>query len=403
MQNDAWCAVAEHVAAMFGLPILVFDADDQLLARLPEGGTEPHPLLTDPSFCSALCAQARRSRVQLYFDYVYYALLHLPVGTLLIGPFLDVADDEGIKGQLHAQAHGCAPTALNRAVPAALLHALSMLCLSLTGEDFDVRAYLSTGALLSNVPKLIVGELAKVQERRFELSDKRNDFKHENQMREAVYNGDETALRRAFALPLTGRSNELAPSALRSRRNQAIVDITILSRTAVDAGVNPAGAMLTAAGYIRVVEQAQSSLQIEEIVRTCAFDCCRSVQALSAQSAVLHDELVAAIENYVQNHLQRKFTLQELADSLHYSADHLNRLYKKLSGRTIMQYTRAARVEAAKPLLISAKYSAAQIAELTGFASQSHFVRVFKQETGMTPFKYQVRFEGRPFFAKRRT
>lgn len=400
MSNDCLFAAARHLTAMFGLPLLVLDLQEKTAARLPDGDDAPLPVLTDPAFRRELCALS--GPVELYFDYVYYARLKAAQGIIIIGPFLDLGDDEGDKAQLHAQIHGCAPAPLGRADPQALLHALSLVYLMLTGQDFDADAYLSSGSLLEPVSQLILKERAGVQERRFQLSARRNDFKHENQLRTAIFNGDEQALHRCFALPLTGSSSELAPTALRAGKNQAIADITIMSRTAVDAGVNPAAGVQTAEVYIRAAEQADSSLQIKEIVRSCAVDCCAQVSALSSQSAVLHDELVGEIENYVQNHLQRKFTLQELGSSLHFSGDHLNRLYKKLTGRTIMQYARIARVEAAKPLLISAKYSAAQIAELTGFASQSHFVRVFRQITGMTPFKYQVRFEGRPFFAKRR-
>ena len=94
----------------------------------------------------------------------------------------------------------------------------------------------------------------------------------------------------------------------------------------------------------------------------------------------------------------RNFTMEELAQALHFSHDHLMKLYKKLTGRTIMEYARQVRVEAAKELLINAKLSAAEIASLTGFSSQSHFIKVFKAQTGLTPFKFQVLFEGRPFF-----
>jgi AraC-like DNA-binding protein len=42
-------------------------------------------------------------------------------------------------------------------------------------------------------------------------------------------------------------------------------------------------------------------------------------------------------------------------------------------------------VDKAKELLRTGQYTQSQVAYLTGFSDQSHFIRIFKKHTGMTP------------------
>ena len=48
------------------------------------------------------------------------------------------------------------------------------------------------------------------------------------------------------------------------------------------------------------------------------------------------------------------------------------------------------RVEGAKVMLADFKQTASQVSTAFGFASQSHFVKVFRQITGVTPKQYKA-------------
>jgi AraC family transcriptional regulator len=54
-----------------------------------------------------------------------------------------------------------------------------------------------------------------------------------------------------------------------------------------------------------------------------------------------------------------------------------------------------ARLDRAQQLLAQADTPIAQIADLLGFTSQSHFTRVFKQFTGRTPSDFRRQKEPR--------
>ena len=295
----------------------------------------------------------------------------------------------------------CTPLKLSTISPFKVLDALALLCQAYKPEKaIEIPNYFAQLGVNPELLPEISNEQANALAERYLQSAPQNELKHEQRLREAITHGSLQALKRAFMLPLTGQRSVLAGDSLRSLKNLTIVDITVATRAAIDAGVNGQRAQLLANGYILAVERAHNKEKIAELCQSCAMECCALVNDYFANVAIHADELVAAIELYVKQNLQRKFSLDEIGQALHFSGDHLNRLYKKITGRTIMEYLRISRVEAAKPLLIQAKLSASEIASLTGFSSQSHFIRVFKELTGLTPFKYQVRFEGRPFYER---
>ena len=52
-------------------------------------------------------------------------------------------------------------------------------------------------------------------------------------------------------------------------------------------------------------------------------------------------------------------------------------------------YLRELRMEYAKNLLTLSDKSILEISEMTGYASVSHFIRIFREENGISPLKYR--------------
>ena len=93
------------------------------------------------------------------------------------------------------------------------------------------------------------------------------------------------------------------------------------------------------------------------------------------------------IIEYIQNHLDRDLGLKELAFLLHMSPHYFCHLFKQSMRMTPHQYVIQTRVNRAKELLLTGKYSIAQVALMVGFANQSHLNRHFKKLLGVTPGK----------------
>ena len=71
-------------------------------------------------------------------------------------------------------------------------------------------------------------------------------------------------------------------------------------------------------------------------------------------------------------------------------------LFAQQTGMTISQYVTNIKVEEAKRIMDITPKTIAEIAAYLGYSSQSHFQRVFKKHTGMTPGEYRSK---QPAFA----
>ncbi|MEZ5345518.1 MAG: AraC family transcriptional regulator [Pyrinomonadaceae bacterium] len=78
-------------------------------------------------------------------------------------------------------------------------------------------------------------------------------------------------------------------------------------------------------------------------------------------------------------------TTKELANEANVHPVHLSAVFRRFQDRTIGEYLQELRVKRASQLLLDPENSLSDIAVTTGFADQSHFTRIFKNKTGMTP------------------
>lgn len=92
---------------------------------------------------------------------------------------------------------------------------------------------------------------------------------------------------------------------------------------------------------------------------------------------------------YLSENYMEKLTLKEVADNFFITPCHLSRSFKKTTGFTFIEYLNSVRIKESRKLLKETRKSVMKIAEITGFESQTHFGRVFKQMTGLSPTKYR--------------
>ena len=102
-------------------------------------------------------------------------------------------------------------------------------------------------------------------------------------------------------------------------------------------------------------------------------------------------QIVKAID-YIRKHRNIKLTVQEIADKLHINRSYLSSLFKKETGRGISDYIREEKIKAAANMLKFSEYSYGDIAEYFGFASQSHFIKCFREQTGLSPKEYRKKY-----------
>jgi AraC family transcriptional regulator len=96
------------------------------------------------------------------------------------------------------------------------------------------------------------------------------------------------------------------------------------------------------------------------------------------------------IFDYVRANVANDISVTELAEIVQMSPAHFSRLFRASLGMAPYRFVMQQRVEEAKRMLATSNLSASQVAMAFGFSSQSHFVKVFRQFTGVTPKQYQA-------------
>lgn len=92
------------------------------------------------------------------------------------------------------------------------------------------------------------------------------------------------------------------------------------------------------------------------------------------------------VMNYVYKYIDTNINIDELSLELNVSKFHLHRIFKDEFGKNIYESIKSIRLQKASNLLITNKYSTiTDISQMTGYSSQTSFLRAFKQRFEMTP------------------
>jgi AraC-like DNA-binding protein len=96
------------------------------------------------------------------------------------------------------------------------------------------------------------------------------------------------------------------------------------------------------------------------------------------------------LKEIIQDHIDTNLSLKEISKNLEINPSYLSREFSKyFEDLSFGEYIRKQRIEKAKELMQTSKYSLTEIAYLTGFSDQSHFTRIFKKHTGKNPSSYK--------------
>ncbi|PKO14106.1 MAG: AraC family transcriptional regulator [Chloroflexi bacterium HGW-Chloroflexi-10] len=108
----------------------------------------------------------------------------------------------------------------------------------------------------------------------------------------------------------------------------------------------------------------------------------------SAQIDYMHGK-VSEIQKYVNNRYKNTITLGSISEKFYISPFYLSRMFKKATGFTFTEYLNSLRIREAQQLLKESQLNVSEIADKVGYESQTHFGRVFKKITGMSPLQYR--------------
>ena len=134
-------------------------------------------------------------------------------------------------------------------------------------------------------------------------------------------------------------------------------------------------------------------------IRSSFLDCLEKMNAQTQQKRTIKDEIQSLdakdnqqkiLEKRILKYLEIHFRDEDLsqvkvADEFRISTYSLSRLFKNQIGIGFREYVNSMRLEYAKTLLLTSSYSIREIAERSGYTSESYFGRIFKATYGVSP------------------
>lgn len=135
----------------------------------------------------------------------------------------------------------------------------------------------------------------------------------------------------------------------------------------------------------QVIHNAEQSQMLHQIICGLIAD----GQPAGGTLAELDDPVQRAVK-YIQENLGADLSLRKIAETVHLSPSHLNRLFREGLGHSVHEYIVLMRMDRAKYLLKITDMPIKQIAAQVGYRSESSFTGAFTEKIGISPRKFRA-------------
>jgi len=168
--------------------------------------------------------------------------------------------------------------------------------------------------------------------------------------------------------------------------------VTVLCRAAISGGAPANLAFSQSDVYLKLISECNTTDEINNVAHDAAITFTNMVA--SNQNIGDYSLTSARCRKLIHSQLLNPVTLSSLAKELSVSKEYLASSFKKDFGITVTDYINKKKSELACRLLSDTSYSVQEIAAYLCYNSTSYFIKVFKENVGITPGNYALEFAG---------
>lgn len=177
--------------------------------------------------------------------------------------------------------------------------------------------------------------------------------------------------------PVADRMNTIGEAILNARtmiENYFNVQLFFGIGTAVSGAFSIPDTYAEAVGAVNHTSEREPVLQFSHIV--------------GANRRSGKDRLIASIQQYINENLDGRLQLSEVAEKFGLSPAYLSVIFKKNTDVGFSEYVNTRKIEKAKQMLLSGDMKIYEVADALGFESAYYFSKVFKKIDGHSPREY---------------
>lgn len=112
-------------------------------------------------------------------------------------------------------------------------------------------------------------------------------------------------------------------------------------------------------------------------------------QSVNNKGESSYEDRIQSVKEYISENLNDNITVAKLADIVNMSSSHFSRVFKQQTGFSPYDYILISRLNRAKYLLQVTDMTVASIAYEIGFNSESNFIYFFTENEGISPGKFR--------------
>lgn len=205
-----------------------------------------------------------------------------------------------------------------------------------------------------------------------------------------IKKGDTAGMKEWISNPIFSEGKlPLANNELRNTKDNFIVIATMFSNAAVSGGLPRSDSLGMLIEGIRQIEH----MKTDEEVLTYLMDlACRYTDSVHDLLESGHqNDLSGRAMQYIRQNINSPLRIADIAKALYVSRGHLSQVFHAETGTTLASYIKERKIEEACHLIENTSLSIVQISSRLSFSSQSHFTKVFRGITGLTPKEYRLR------------
>ena len=212
-------------------------------------------------------------------------------------------------------------------------------------------------------------------------------YEGEREILELVRNGDVERVKEKIDTAFSSCPQVIAFSDKKNEEYRAVTAISLVCRAAIEGGVPSEESFALSGTQLQEIAAAREIEDILEIRNDAVIAFGERVAAGKGRKR--SSLYVAECKSYIASHIFQKILVGDIAKELALNSVYLERIFKRSEGTTIGRYIQREKIRRAKTLLIYSDRPIREISDCLSFSSQSHFGKVFRQETGMTPKQYR--------------
>ena len=118
----------------------------------------------------------------------------------------------------------------------------------------------------------------------------------------------------------------------------------------------------------------------------------QSVFAIFKGQKVHRDEAVKKAQEYIEQNIEEKIVVDELADSVAVGRRSFERRFRRATSNSVLEYVQRVKIEAAKRSFETSRKNISEVMFEVGYNDTKAFRSTFRKITGLTPVEYRNKY-----------